>query len=126
MPKSDHAVIDVPETVDPPPPKVRRETKPDTSTRPKRLPPHAVVLQNDDRHSFPYVIEVLRRICGHSKTKAFLLTAKIHLTGRGIVWTGSKEVAELKRDQIRGFGPDIYAMRPVNFPLGVTIEPMPE
>jgi hypothetical protein len=34
-------------------------------------------------------------------------------------------VAELKRDQIRGFGTDYYAPKPVTFPLGVTIEPLP-
>jgi hypothetical protein len=34
-------------------------------------------------------------------------------------------VAELKRDQIRGAGTDFYAIKPVRFPLGVLIEPMP-
>ena len=46
-------------------------------------------------------------------------------TGRAIVWSGTKEVAELKRDQIREYGPDVYASVKVTFPLGVVIEPLP-
>ena len=88
--------------------------------KPKRHPPYAVVLENDEFHSFPYVIEVLQRVCGHGKTRAFLLTSKIHLAGRGVVWSGSCEVAELKRDQIRGYGTDYYAPKPVTFPPGTT------
>lgn len=42
-----------------------------------------------------------------------------------MVWSGSKEVAELKRDQVRSAGPDFYAAKKVEFPLGVTIEPLP-
>jgi hypothetical protein len=34
-------------------------------------------------------------------------------------------VAELKRDQIRSTGPDFYAAKKVEFPLGVLIEPLP-
>jgi hypothetical protein len=34
-------------------------------------------------------------------------------------------VAELKRDQIRSVSPDFYAEKKVEFPLGVTVEPMP-
>lgn len=92
--------------------------------RPKRQPPYAVIVENDDFHTWPYVIEVLQRVCGHSKPKAFLLTAQVHYTGRASVWTGPLEVAELKRDQIRSFGPDDYAPRPVTFPLSVRLEPL--
>jgi hypothetical protein len=35
------------------------------------------------------------------------------------------ELAELKRDQLREFGPDNYAPKTVTFPLGVTVEPLP-
>ncbi len=110
------AVIDEP---------AKRSQKKRGQTKPKRHPPYAVVLDNDEFHSFAYVIEVLQRICGHGKTRAFLLTTQIHFSGRGVVWSGSREVAELKRDQIRGFGTDYYAPKPVSFPLGVTIEPLP-
>ena len=54
-----------------------------------------------------------------------MLTSQVHLSGQAIVWSGTLELAELKRDQIRGFGPDTYAMKPVTFPLGVRVEQLP-
>jgi ATP-dependent Clp protease adaptor protein ClpS len=94
--------------------------------KPKRQPPWVVIVHNDDFHTFPYVIEVLQRVCGHNLQRAFLLTNQVHHAGKAPVWSGPQEVAELKRDQIRGFGDDFYADRPVKFPLGVTIEPLPD
>jgi len=94
-------------------------------SRRKKQPPYAVIVHNDELHTFPYVIEVLQRVCGHDLQKSSLLTSQVHYSGRAIVWSGAREVAELKRDQIRGFGPDHYASRTVRFPLGVTIEPLP-
>jgi ATP-dependent Clp protease adaptor protein ClpS len=111
------------------PPQVERESAPEQQTRqrtkPKRQPPYVVIVHNDDFHTFDYVIEVLRKVCGLDAQHALLLTTRIHFEGRAAVWTGPLEVAELKRDQIRNFGPDFYARRPVRFPLGVTIEPLP-
>ena len=111
------AVADAPET--------ERRQKTDGKTKPKRQPPYAVLVHNDDDHTFPYVIEVLQRVCSHPLHKAEQLTEQIHRLGRAVVWTGAMEVAELKRDQIRGFGPDLFASIPVKYPLGVTIEPLP-
>jgi len=93
--------------------------------RPKRQPPYAVVLLNDEEHSFLYVIETLMKVFGYPAEKCQALTVRIHNEGQGIVWSGSLEVAELKRDQIRSAGPDFHAVNKVEFPLGVTIEPLP-
>ncbi len=93
--------------------------------KPKLLPPYAVVVLDDDKHTFEYVIETFMKVLGYTAEKSFKLAEEIHTQGRSIVWSGSKEVAELKRDQIRGAGPDFYASIPVKFPLGVHIEPMP-
>lgn len=114
---TESAVLDKPAT----------ERKPEAKqkTRPKRQPPYVLIVHNDEEHTFAYVIEVLQRVCGHDLAKATQLTTQVHHAGRAAVWTGTKELAELKRDQIRGFGPDFYAMKPVKFPLGVTIEPLP-
>jgi ATP-dependent Clp protease adaptor protein ClpS len=98
---------------------------PEESTRPKTQPPYAVILLNDDDHTFAYVIEVLGRVCGHGRWKAFKLAWTVHTAGRAVVWTGALEVAELKRDQIRGFGADPYARKTVEYPLGCVIEPLP-
>lgn len=99
--------------------------KPASDTRPKQQPPYAVIVENDDQHTFLYVIEALMKVCGHAPEKGFLLAQQIHTQGKAVVWSGTMELAELKRDQLRGFGPDHYAPQPVTFPLGVTIEPLP-
>ncbi len=101
-----------------------RRPAPERATRPKKQPPYAVIVENDDFHTFEYVIEALCKICGHSLEKAFLLAQEIHTSGRAIVWSGALEVAELKRDQIREFGPDHFPKKPVTFPLGVYVEPL--
>lgn len=106
-------------------PKRKGRRREESRDRPKKQPPYAVIVHNDEEHTWPYVIDVLQQVCGYDMEKAYLLTSQIHFTGRAIVWSGAREVAELKRDQIRGYGPDDYAPKPVTFPLGVTIEPLP-
>ena len=99
-------------------PKVKRKTKPN------RNPRYAVVIENDEDHTFRYLVDVLRAVCAHTKEDAERLTDKIDKTGRAVVWPGPLEVAELKRDQIREYGPDTYAKTPVTVPLSVLIEPI--
>ncbi len=108
----------------PPKPKLRRKKRP-SDAKPKKQPPYAVVLFNDDEHSFQYVVETLIKVFGYPLERSYALTLEVHNEGKGIVWSGSREVAELKRDQIRSAGPDFYALQKVDFPLGVTIEPLP-
>ena len=100
-----------------PAPKGKSETK--------RQPPYAVIVENDDFHTFEYVIAALSKVCGYDRQKSFLLAAEIDSQGRALVWSGTKELAELKCDQLRGMGPDHFAPKPVTFPLGVYIEPLP-
>src|ERR1700733_9009749 len=117
------------QTVDPeqevivrPKAKSKRREKEKDKPRPKTQPPYAVIVENDDFHTFNYVIEVLQRVFGYDLQMAVMLTVEVDATGQAIVWSGALEVAELKRDQIRGFGPDLYAMKPVTFPLGARVE----
>jgi ATP-dependent Clp protease adaptor protein ClpS len=98
--------------------------KPAPTTRTKRQPLYNVIVLNDDLHTYAYVIDALCRICGHTNEAAFRLAVEIDGQGMAAVWTGAMEVAELKRDQIIGFGADIYASKPVTFPLGCYIEPV--
>jgi ATP-dependent Clp protease adaptor protein ClpS len=105
--------------------------KPGTTVRPKTrkksktrlLPPYNVILLNDDFHSPEFVIEVLFNVFAYQIEKCAQLMLEAHETGRSIVWSGSKEVAELKHEQVRTFsekrdGQDIG-------PLGCEIEPAP-
>ena len=103
-----------------------KPAKPDPETKKKRQPPYAVILHNDDDHTFQYVIDLLMKLFAYPLEKAFVLTTQVHTQGKSIVWSGTLELAELKRDQVHGFGPDFYATKKVEFPLGVTIEPLPE
>ena len=72
-----------------------------------------------------YVIETFQKVFGYSFEKCVKLALDIHHQGRGIVWSGSKEVAELKCELIRSAGPDIYASKRVDWPLGASVEPLP-
>ncbi len=56
-------------------PKSRERNK----TRPKKQPPDAVIVENDDCHTWAYVMEVLERICGHGEQMAYLLTSRLRL-----------------------------------------------
>jgi ATP-dependent Clp protease adaptor protein ClpS len=72
-------------------------------THTRTVPPYHVILRNDDFHSFEFVINVLRKAVGCDHPRAFQLTEEAHTRGRSIVWTGPKEVAEFKVEQIRTF-----------------------
>jgi len=84
----------------------RTKTRPGERTEPRKLPPYNVVLLNDDDHSFEYVIVMMGKLFGHPVTRAFKIAEQVHTAGRSIVLTTTKEHAELKRDQIHGFGAD--------------------
>ena len=99
-------------------------SRPAPDQKTKRQPRYAVVVLNDDLHTFEYVILALAKVFGYSAEKGFQLASQVHHTGRAIVWTGALEHAELKRDQLKGIGPDVFAAKPVTFPLGVELEPI--
>jgi ATP-dependent Clp protease adaptor protein ClpS len=75
-------------------------------TATKRQPPYHVIIENDEEHSFEYVIELLAKIFGHPRAKGEELAWTIHSQGRAVVLTTHKELAELKRDQVIAYGPD--------------------
>jgi ATP-dependent Clp protease adaptor protein ClpS len=109
----------LPETI------VRTKTKTHDQTKSRHLPPYNVILENDDVHSCEFVVEVLCKALGYTAERSTQLMLQAHTTGRAVVWTGSKEVAELKADQIRTFhelrGPGETSLGP----LGCMIEPAP-
>ena len=77
--------------------------EPETDTRPKLLPPYHVIIENDDDHSQMFVVMVLRKVFGYDETQATDLMHTAERAGEAVVWTGPKEVAELKLDQLRTF-----------------------
>ena len=89
-------------------PVVRQGTKraPEAISRPERQPRYHVVLLDDNDHTYEYVIGMLCRLFGCSKEYAFQLAQEVDSHSRVIVDTTTLERAELKRDQIHGFGRD--------------------
>lgn len=101
----------------------REATREQTKTR--RVPPYNVVLENDDHHSQEFVVDVLSKALGYAKERSFQLMMLAHTSGRAIVWTGPKEVAELKAEQIRTFH-EVRAFDSARLgPLRCYIEPAP-
>jgi ATP-dependent Clp protease adaptor protein ClpS len=96
---------------------------PRADTRPKLLPPYHVIIENDDDHSQPFVVLVLRKVFGYDEPKATELMMTAHNAGEAVVWTGPKEVAELKLDQIRTYH-EKHARDDRDLgPIGCRIEP---
>lgn len=110
----------------PDPTDVAVATRPETDseTRTRRVPPYNVILENDDHHTFEFVVAVLTKALGYSVERSLQLTLQAHTSGRAIVWTGPCEVAELKAEQIRTFH-EVSASNRKLGPLGVSVEPAP-
>ncbi|MDR1480736.1 MAG: ATP-dependent Clp protease adaptor ClpS [Planctomycetaceae bacterium] len=105
----------------------------ETLVRPKKKrkkkeqkePRFNVILWNDDVHTFDYVIIMLQMLFGLTVEAGFKLANEIHHTGRAIVFTSSLAEAEIKRDQILAFGPDIFCAESTG-PLIATLEKVSE
>jgi ATP-dependent Clp protease adaptor protein ClpS len=108
-------------------PDIEVTTKPKERERSatRLLPPYHVILENDDHHTMEFVVDVLRKVLGCTLERAMQLMMQAHTSGRAIIWTGPKEVAELKAEQISTF----HEIHPVDGvplgPLGCCIEPAP-
>ena len=64
-----------------------------------------VIVLNDDHNTFDHVAKSLARVIpGISVDQGYKVADQIHNSGRAIVWTGSKEVAELYWEQLQGAG----------------------
>ena len=86
--------------------KAKPKRKPSGKPKPKLLPPYNVVLLDDNDHTYEYVIEMLGVVFKYPAIRGFQLAKEVDSTGRVIVFTSHKELAELKRDQILGYGAD--------------------
>ena len=88
----------------------------------RRIPPYNVILLNDDHHSMEFVVETLCRVLGCAVERAVQFTMEAHTSGRAIIWTGTREVAELKAEQIHSCPEKRDDGRDLG-PLGCDIEP---
>ena len=104
---------------------VTTKPKEDEKTSVHRQPPYHVILENDDHHSMQFVVEVLLKVLGCTAERAVQFMFTAHHSGRAVVWTGSKEVAELKVEQICTFHETRESDGAKLGPLGCSIEPAP-
>lgn len=101
-------------------------TAPKTETRTQRRPKQPrlwnVVLLDDDDHTYEYVIEMMMTVFGHSAERSFQIAKTVDADGRAICKTAHRELAELKREQIIGFGADVRASG-CSGPMSSILEP---
>ncbi|MBI2930768.1 MAG: ATP-dependent Clp protease adaptor ClpS [Planctomycetes bacterium] len=88
----------------------------------RKLPPYLVILYDDNDHTYEYVIEMLGRVFGYGRERAYQMACEVDLTGRVVVFTGPLEQAEFKRDQIHAYGRDWRLPRCAGS-MSATIEP---
>lgn len=65
-----------------------------------------VLLLNDDDHTDVYVVDMMKRLFAHPVEKGLLIAKTVDSQGRAVCGTFHKELAELKMEQIHGFGKD--------------------
>jgi ATP-dependent Clp protease adaptor protein ClpS len=106
-------------------PTVTADPEADQATRPRLLPPYNLILENDDYHSFEFVVLVLCKALGFSVERAYQHTLEADSSGQAVVWTGAKEVAELKLEQVQTFHEVCEASGAKLGPLNCRIEPAP-
>jgi ATP-dependent Clp protease adaptor protein ClpS len=81
-----------------------------------------VVLLDDNDHTYDYVIEMLMKVFGHGRPRAFEMACTVDLMGRVVVFTSTKKVAEEKQNEILAYGPD-WRLSRSNGSMKATIEP---
>lgn len=74
--------------------------------RDRLAPLYNVVLLDDDKHTYDYVVEMLTRLFLFSEAEAFARAVEVDTTGRTVVITCELAEAEFARDQIQAYGPD--------------------
>jgi ATP-dependent Clp protease adapter protein ClpS len=72
-----------------------------------------------------FVVGVLVKVLGCAEEWALQLMLEAHHSGRSVIWTGPKEVAELKAEQVHTYHEKRGADGQDLGPLGCVIEPAP-
>ena len=65
-----------------------------------------MILYNDEEHTYDYVVEMLSQACGLTREKAFRCAVEVDLTGRTIVFYGSRAACTGVVSKVRAYGPD--------------------
>jgi ATP-dependent Clp protease adaptor protein ClpS len=74
-----------------------------TRTEAQVATPWNVVVHNDPVNLMSYVTMVFQKVFGYSRDRATRHMLEVHHLGRSIVWTGSREQAELYVQQLHSY-----------------------
>ena len=80
----------------------RTDGQTETSERTSLARPWNVICHDDPVTPMSYVIQVFMRVFGYLQPKAQRLMLEVHNTGRSVVWTGSRETAEVYVQKLHG------------------------
>jgi ATP-dependent Clp protease adaptor protein ClpS len=89
-------------------PQTQRDTEQDTETQTESRAVRSckVILYNDEEHTYDYVVEMLSHACGLTREKAFRCAVEVDLTGRTIVYYGTRAACTGVVSKVRAYGPD--------------------
>jgi ATP-dependent Clp protease adaptor protein ClpS len=79
------------------------ETAIDTKTEAQVATPWNVVVHNDPVNLMSYVTMVFQKVFGYTRDRATRHMLEVHHLGRSIVWSGSREQAELYVQQLHSY-----------------------
>ena len=82
------------------------EPKEKKERKKREVPRYNVLLWDSDVHSYEYVERMLRELFGHTQDQCHKMAETVDTQGKVVVFTTTKEHAELKRDQIIAYGKD--------------------
>lgn len=84
------------------------ELEVEQETKRKRQPRYNVILLDDNDHTYEYVIRMVVKLFHYTEQQALLMACEVDNAGRVILLTTTREHAELKQDQVHGYGADPY------------------
>lgn len=82
----------------------------------KKPSKYKVLMLNDDYTTMEFVVDILKKVFGHSTLAATSIMLNIHNHGRGLAGIYTKEIAEAKVSQVHS------AARSRGFPLKCEME----
>lgn len=82
----------------------------------KKPSKYKVLMLNDDYTTMEFVVDILKKVFGHSTLAATSIMLNIHNHGRGLAGIYTKEIAEAKISQVHS------AARSRGFPLKCEME----
>lgn len=104
-------------------PEVIPETETNQKTKDKQSPNYAVILFDDDSHSYAYVVEMMMTLFSMTAQQGFDIAYEVDHIGQSTVKICPLEDAKNALNQIINYGPD-HRMENSTGSMGACIEPV--